>query len=296
MAVSKVVFDGDTLMDLTADTVSAETLAEGATAHDAAGNAITGTMKAAAADDVVYELTNAEFEILENGCYLYWGDSFPGLEAGRLYRVTMGGKAYLDTACEIGGEVILGNYALYSIPQLDGHQPYCFAPMSTGDIRVYIYTGGTDDLITASIKIEKVRDDFVCLDQEVTQHSGNPVSAQAVYSAIDKIVEQGTSGIWTYRKYESGIAECWGSKNYKGSTSTTWGSLYTLSCTPPTYPLSFTAKPVVTRDLTQNTGTSCWLTGWSAGSVTSMGTFALVRTSSGTVDVDVNFHVIGKWK
>ena len=27
---------------------------------------------------------------------------------------------------------------------------------------------------------------------------------------VDFIVEQGTSGIWTYRKWNSGIAECWG--------------------------------------------------------------------------------------
>ena len=26
----------------------------------------------------------------------------------------------------------------------------------------------------------------------------------------DYIVEQGTSGIWTYRKWNSGVAECWG--------------------------------------------------------------------------------------
>lgn len=26
---------------------------------------------------------------------------------------------------------------------------------------------------------------------------------------VDWIVEQGTSGIWTYRKWNSGIAECW---------------------------------------------------------------------------------------
>ena len=29
-------------------------------------------------------------------------------------------------------------------------------------------------------------------------------------NAVDYIVEQGTSGIWTYRKWNSGIAECWG--------------------------------------------------------------------------------------
>lgn len=42
MAISKVIFGGNTLMDLTADTVTADTLAQGATAHDAAGNPIQG--------------------------------------------------------------------------------------------------------------------------------------------------------------------------------------------------------------------------------------------------------------
>ena len=42
MAISKVVYGKTTLLDLTADTVTADTLAEGATAHDAAGNAIQG--------------------------------------------------------------------------------------------------------------------------------------------------------------------------------------------------------------------------------------------------------------
>ena len=27
---------------------------------------------------------------------------------------------------------------------------------------------------------------------------------------VDFIVEQGTSGIWTYRKWNSGVSECWG--------------------------------------------------------------------------------------
>lgn len=27
---------------------------------------------------------------------------------------------------------------------------------------------------------------------------------------VDYVVEQGTSGIWTYRKWSSGFAECWG--------------------------------------------------------------------------------------
>lgn len=46
MAVNKVVYGGQTLVDLTADTVTPATLAKGVTAHNASGNKITGTMKA----------------------------------------------------------------------------------------------------------------------------------------------------------------------------------------------------------------------------------------------------------
>lgn len=46
MAVNKVIYGGDVLIDLSADTVTADTLAEGVTAHDASGAVITGTMTA----------------------------------------------------------------------------------------------------------------------------------------------------------------------------------------------------------------------------------------------------------
>lgn len=42
--INKVVYGDETLIDLTADTVTAETLAEGETAHDKSGRIITGTM------------------------------------------------------------------------------------------------------------------------------------------------------------------------------------------------------------------------------------------------------------
>lgn len=44
MAVNKVIYAGETLIDLTSDTVTPETLAEGVTAHDSSGNLIIGTM------------------------------------------------------------------------------------------------------------------------------------------------------------------------------------------------------------------------------------------------------------
>lgn len=46
MAVNKVVYSGNTLIDLTNDTVTADTLSEGVTAHGADGRQITGTQTA----------------------------------------------------------------------------------------------------------------------------------------------------------------------------------------------------------------------------------------------------------
>ena len=53
MAISKVDFYGDTLIDISSDTVDAEHLAEGYTAHDAAGNAVFGTMSSSSGSNVV---------------------------------------------------------------------------------------------------------------------------------------------------------------------------------------------------------------------------------------------------
>lgn len=44
MAVNQVIYGGETLIDLTGDTVTPATLLAGTTAHDASGNQITGTL------------------------------------------------------------------------------------------------------------------------------------------------------------------------------------------------------------------------------------------------------------
>lgn len=44
MAVSKVVYGTEALIDLTADTITVDKLVSGYTAHDKSGEAITGTL------------------------------------------------------------------------------------------------------------------------------------------------------------------------------------------------------------------------------------------------------------
>ncbi len=45
MSISKVVYGSQTLLDLTADTVTEDKLAKGYTAHTCDGNSITGTLE-----------------------------------------------------------------------------------------------------------------------------------------------------------------------------------------------------------------------------------------------------------
>lgn len=61
MAINKVVYAGQTLIDLTNDTVSPETLAKGATAHDKSGSRIIGSKT-----DNWDEIVNKPFEEIDN--------------------------------------------------------------------------------------------------------------------------------------------------------------------------------------------------------------------------------------
>ena len=60
MSINKLIFAGQTLLDLTQDTVSPGTLLEGITAHAANGSAIVGTLKAGAGAASV-EITSGTF-------------------------------------------------------------------------------------------------------------------------------------------------------------------------------------------------------------------------------------------
>ena len=117
----------------------------------------------------------------------------------------------------------------------------------------------------------------------------------------DYVIAQGTSGIWTYRKWKSGIAECWGRKSVSTAIGSAWGNLYTsgsLSALNITFPFTFSAVPTVTANLTCNgTGAILMVPGSSPGaSTTSTGVFELTRGSAMTSSATfwVNFHVIGK--
>ena len=60
--------------------------------------------------------------------------------------------------------------------------------------------------------------------------TGNDLATGGGAGAEDYIVETGTDGIWTYRKYASGVAECWGVTSTTSAATVSDGGGYR---TPP---------------------------------------------------------------
>ncbi|MBR5583704.1 MAG: hypothetical protein IKW21_04170 [Lachnospiraceae bacterium] len=106
MSINKVVYGNTTLIDLTGDTVTKETLAEGVTAHNASGDKITGTMRRATNTlyTVQHSLTNAvNGSVSVGGGSLYSATINPisGYVVNNV-KVTMGGTDITSSAYSNG--------------------------------------------------------------------------------------------------------------------------------------------------------------------------------------------------
>ena len=118
----------------------------------------------------------------------------------------------------------------------------------------------------------------------------------------DYVVEQGTSDIWTYRKWNSGIAECWGIYTMASSCTTAWGSLYYSNKTTPriNYPFTFKSRPQETVSLRLD-AYSAWPYADSEGkgmnTTTQTAVYGFLRPSTmGETTIRYEFTVIGRWK
>lgn len=118
----------------------------------------------------------------------------------------------------------------------------------------------------------------------------------------DFVVEEGTKGIWTYRKWNSGIAECWGTSSVTSTFNKTWGALYVCAPTErQNYPFTFVARPVETVTM-RNKGVGCFYYAESGGlgmnTTTQSAVYCATRPTS-TVEqfvFYVDYHVSGRWK
>lgn len=103
MAVNRVDYGGNTLIDLTSDTVTADTLASGATAHDKSGAKITGT----AAITVTHSITLSSSEP-------------SGGNEGDVWLVGSGGKGSTEVNIEVSTTFSTGSSSSNISAIIDG--------------------------------------------------------------------------------------------------------------------------------------------------------------------------------
>ena len=128
-------------------------------------------------------------------------------------------------------------------------------------------------------------------------------------SSADTIIDQGTTGKWTWRKWASGIAEMWATFDAPSLTmaSQTWGALYTASWmglaankAAREYPFAFAANPVVSATPTVGSG-NIWLATNTENDIgtrlTHAPAYQCVRASDATVNSpQISYYVVGKYK
>ena len=128
-------------------------------------------------------------------------------------------------------------------------------------------------------------------------------------SSADTIIDQGTTGKWTWRKWASGIAEMWALFDIGelAMTSQTWGALYTASWmglaankAARAYPFAFVANPAVSATPTVGSG-NIWLATNTENDIgtrlTHAPAYQCVRASDAVVNApQVSYYVVGRYK
>lgn len=159
MAVNKVVYDNNTLIDLTNDTVTPQTLAAGTTAHAADGSVITGVAPTTAVLYTAQTLTSAQQQQARDniGIDIQRGTGILKITtAPSSYTTATGGftptyRASLSTVKTqskvnevLVGDVIQYSYYQYPVGYVDASYVYCGARTSLRGAAGTAGTNGTD--------------------------------------------------------------------------------------------------------------------------------------------------------
>ena len=151
--------------------------------------------------------------------------------------------------------------------------------------------------------LSTVDSDILALENAMKEVQVDITALEELVEAIkDHVVEQGTSGVWTYRKWNSGRAEISGKLSINAlEVSTEMGALFRnankLAFSGNTFPFTFVETPVVSSDFTTTNGVSALV--WYAGELRTNRPpdCYLIRHDSGNAATGhISFRAEGKWK
>lgn len=117
---------------------------------------------------------------------------------------------------------------------------------------------------------------------------------------VDYIIEQGKSGIYTYRKWASGEAELWGrvaiTPSAQAGGSARGGiyycAYYTAEAT--TYPFTFVEKPYLQATET-SAATYCTMV-YVSTNTTDLENLVFARGNNDFYNTEIDLYVKGRWK
>ena len=173
---------------------------------------------------------------------------------------------------------------------------------------VWLRGGGASYKITCSVPasigvyLEDTNISIVSGYQEIVgprEYEGNYGIYFDGCAVRDVVVEEGTSGIWSYRKWNSGIAECWGrSASVSVTVGNALGSMFAKDDAIPSYsfPFAFLDVPVINITPRKAGSSNFWVFPNTLGSTTQTPTISIVRPTQMDVMAAVDYHVIGRWK
>lgn len=120
--------------------------------------------------------------------------------------------------------------------------------------------------------------------------------------AVDFVIEEGTSGIWEYRKWKSGFAECWGVAQGTRTFNNAWGNLFVCSSTKAhTYPFEFVERPTETATI-RTDAAACFTYAESGGNGMNTTTQTAMYCGARPTEVTdsctlyIDYQVKGRWK
>lgn len=129
-------------------------------------------------------------------------------------------------------------------------------------------------------------------------NKGTPLSWES-FLIDDYVVSEGTSGIWTYKKWASGKAECWCAKNIDSVTADqfeNWNGWFSATIDAgQDFPFEFAEIPRLIREVNTTSGSGVGL--YITPTYTNTGATKLVRpNANGVVGIRINYYACGKMK
>lgn len=161
----------------------------------------------------------------------------------------------------------------------------------TDKITLHLKEGGNG---VAMGKYATKEDTFEC-DYEAEFNKGITLKGNALNNVV---IEEGSSGIWTYRKWSNGTYECWGRNRSSVNISTAWNSIYYGEISAIEFPITFTEVPICLVSVWLGGASQpAWMTCAGNTSTTHAPTIWMCRpNTSESASFDANYYVKGKWK